>query len=55
MEAFVVGTGLVGEITHDPRTGQVYGGQSVIANPDGKISAVAKNRDRRIIVIKIKN
>ncbi len=53
--AFVVGTDLVGEITHGPWTGQVYGGQSVIAGPDGQIIAVAKDRDRDIVVVKITN
>lgn len=53
--AFVVGTDLVGEITHGPWTGQVYGGQSVIAGRDGQIIAVAKDRDRDIVVIKIMN
>lgn len=53
--SFVVGTDLVGEITHGPWSGQVYGGQSAIAGPDGQIVAVAKDRDRDIVIVKIRN
>jgi len=53
--AVVVGTDLVGEITHGPWTGQVYGGQSVVSDPDGQIIAIAKDRDREVVIIKIQN
>ena len=49
----VVGVDLVGEITHGPWQGQVYGGQSVVANASGKILTVANDRDRDIRVISI--
>ncbi len=46
----VVGTDLVGAITHGPWTGQVYGGQSVVCDRLGNILAIAKDRDRDILV-----
>lgn len=49
----VIGTDLVGEITHGPWTGQVYGGQSVAASPDGTLLATAKDRDRDVVVIDV--
>lgn len=51
--ATVAGTDLVGEITHGPWTGQVYGGQSVIADKQGTILAVAKDRDRDILIVEL--
>ncbi len=53
INAPVIGTDLVGEITHGPWTGQVYGGQSVAAGSDGTILATAKDRDRDILVLDI--
>ena len=47
----VVGTDLIGEITHGPWTGQVYGGQSVVADKYGTVLASAKDRDRDVLVI----
>ena len=52
--AAVVGVDLVGEITHGPWMGLVYGGQSVAADASGKILAVAKDRDRDIKILEIK-
>lgn len=49
----VVGTDLVGEITHGPWQGFVYGGQSAAADKDGRILAVAKDRDRDILVLTV--
>ena len=49
----VVGVDLVGEITHGPWTGLVYGGQSVAADGSGKILAIAKDRDRDIKILEI--
>lgn len=49
----VVGTDSVGAITNGPWTGQVYGGQSVAVDRDGKILVVCKDRDRDITVISI--
>jgi predicted amidohydrolase len=49
----VVGTDLVGEITHGPWTGLVYGGQSVAADSEGRILTVAADRDRDVKVVLI--
>lgn len=49
----VVGTDLVGAITHGPWRGFVYGGQSAAADKDGRILAVAKDRDRDIRVLTV--
>ena len=51
--AVVVGTDLVGEITHGPWMGLVYGGQSVAVDSKGKTLALGKDRDRDILVIEI--
>ena len=50
MGAPVIGTDLVGEISHGPWTGSIYGGSSVAADKDGNIIATAKDRDRDIVV-----
>ena len=47
----LIGVDLVGEITHGPWQGQVYGGHSVAADANGKILAVANDRDRAVRVI----
>lgn len=47
----VVGTDLVGEISHGPWRGRVYGGQSVVADKQGNIIASAKDRDRDILIV----
>ena len=49
----VIGTDLVGEITHGPWTGLVYGGQSVAVDSEGRILAVAADRDRDVKVVRI--
>ncbi len=49
----VVGTDLVGEITKGPWSGQVYGGQSIAIDGNGKVLARAKDRDRDIVLIDI--
>ena len=49
----VVGVDLVGEITHGPWTGMTYGGQSVTADSRGEIIALAKDRDREVMIVKI--
>jgi predicted amidohydrolase len=51
--AFVIGTNLVGEITHGPWKGRIYGGQSVVADETGRVIIVAKDRDRDINIINI--
>jgi predicted amidohydrolase len=52
--AATVGTDVVGEISHGPWTGWVYGGFSIAADADGKTLAVAKDRDRDVVVVRIK-
>jgi predicted amidohydrolase len=47
----VVGTDLVGMITHGPWTGQTYGGQSVVADREGKVLVVLRDRDVDVQVI----
>jgi predicted amidohydrolase len=46
----VVGTDLIGEITHGPWTGQVYGGQSIFYDQQTKMTCIAKDRERDIVV-----
>ncbi len=47
----VVGTNLVGQITHGPWTGWTYGGHSVAADPAGRLVAVGHDFDRDIRLI----
>ena len=50
----VIGTDLVGEITNGPWRGQVYGGQSVAADNEGKVLVLCKDRDRDITVVSVR-
>ena len=50
----VIGTDLIGQISHGPWTGQVYGGQSVFYNPKNEELVVGKDRDKDLILISIK-
>jgi len=52
-KAYVIGTNLVGEITHGPWKGRIYGGQSVAVDKTGRIILVANDRDRDINIINI--
>ena len=52
-KAFVIGTNLVGEITHGPWKGWIYGGQSLAVDKAGRIVSVAKDRDRDIIIFNV--
>jgi predicted amidohydrolase len=47
----VVGTNLVGQITHGPWTGRTYGGHSVAGAKTGRLIAVGKDFDRDIRLI----
>jgi predicted amidohydrolase len=47
----VVGTDLVGEISHGPWTGQVYGGQSIASDAAGKVLFVARDRDTDMVLV----
>ena len=49
----VVGTDLVGEITHGPWKGRVYGGQSAAVRPSGQVIALARDRDRDVCIASI--
>lgn len=49
----LVGTDLIGEITHGPWTGRTYGGQSVATDAEGKVLARGKDREREILVIDV--
>lgn len=49
----VVGTDLVGAITHGPWTGQTYGGQSVAADASGIVLGRAADRDRDIKIVEV--
>ena len=51
--AFVVGTNLVGEITHGPWKGRVFGGHSAAADKAGRTVAVAADRERDICIVEI--
>ncbi len=50
LNAYVIGTDLLGEISHGPWTSYVYGGQSVIVDNKGELLAVGKDRQRDIII-----
>jgi len=50
----VIGTDLVGEITHGPWRGLTYGGQSIAVNERAEILARCRDRDREIAVFEIK-
>lgn len=47
----VVGTDLVGQITHGPWRGRTYGGASVVAGADGKVVAILRDRDVDVQVV----
>jgi predicted amidohydrolase len=50
----VIGTDLVGQVSHGPWTGQIYGGQSVACDLDGKVIKIAKDREPEIMIVKVK-
>ena len=49
----VIGTNLIGQVSHGPWTGQIYGGQSVAFDPGKDILMVGKDRERDIVITKI--
>jgi predicted amidohydrolase len=51
--ACVIGTNLVGEITHGPWKGRVCGGHSVAVDKTGRIISTAADRDRDISIVEI--
>jgi len=50
--AFVVGTNLVGEITHGPWKGRLFGGHSTAADKTGRTVGKARDRERDIHIVK---
>ena len=50
----VVGTDLVGRTTSGPWTGKTYGGQSVVADREGKVLTILRDRDAEVRVIDLK-
>ena len=49
----VVGTDLIGQIGYGPQRGLTYGGASVAVGTDGKVLAVAADRDRDVKVFSV--
>ena len=49
----VIGTDLIGQISHGPWKGLVYGGASVVSDKNGNILALGKDRDKEIILVDI--
>jgi len=49
----VIGTDLVGEISHGPWRGMVYGGQSVAVDRHAKVLATGQDRDKDIVVFEV--
>ena len=49
--SFVVGTNLVGGITHGPWKGRLFGGHSATADTAGRTVAVAKDRERDVKIV----
>ncbi|MGA3013035.1 MAG: carbon-nitrogen hydrolase family protein [Bacteroidales bacterium] len=50
----VIGTNLVGEISHGPWKGQIYGGQSVGYDPKNGALSIGKDRERDLVVVTVK-
>lgn len=48
-----VGCDPVGQMTHGPWAGRTFGGQSVVADRDGKVLAVGKDRDVDLMVVEV--
>ncbi len=44
---------MVGEITHGPWKGLVYGGQSIASDMTGEILSRCKDRDRNLQIITV--
>jgi predicted amidohydrolase len=50
----IVGTDLVGEITHGPWRDMVYGGQSVAVDKQARILATGRDRDKDIVIFELR-
>lgn len=53
VNAPVIGTDVVGEITKGPWAGRTFGGQSVASDKKGNILAICKDRDRDVKIVTI--
>jgi predicted amidohydrolase len=53
VDAPVVGTNLVGQITHGPWTGRTYGGHSVAADRTGGILTLGRDFDRDVRIVEV--
>lgn len=49
----VIGTNLIGQITHGPWAGQTYGGHSVAADKTGAILALGADLDKQIKLVEV--
>ena len=49
----VIGTNLIGQVSHGPWAGQIYGGQSVAFNPETNQLFIGKDRDKDLIIFSI--
>ncbi len=49
----VVGTNLIGAITHGPWAGRIYGGHSVAADRAGRILALGRDFDRDVRIVEL--
>lgn len=52
-ECPVVGTDLVGQMTHGPWKGQTYGGASVVVDAEGKLLRVLRDRDVEVRTVSL--
>jgi predicted amidohydrolase len=50
----VIGTNCVGVVTHGPWAGRIYGGQSVVADAEGTLLGVLRDRDAEVRVLELK-
>lgn len=50
----VIGVNRVGTIAHGPWAGRIYGGQSVVADAEGTILAVLRDRDVEVRVVEVR-
>lgn len=53
IDATVVGTDLIGEVTNGPWSGRVFGGQSLVVNSSGEVLATLADRDREVRIVDI--
>ena len=51
----VIGTDLIGQVSHGPWAGQIYGGQSVACDKNGKVLKIGKDRESEIIIVEVIN